>query len=171
MARSEALPSRCVVCQESFQDHDEVQRIPAPEMVARGVKSNVLGIYEHHAYKDDGEDVIHFPHCCVQYFDPEDNPRLYDELCARLQEDLEPQIREEIAEEFKERFERVLGAAAMQQTLPRICQSCWNEDEPIMCIFCKQKECVWERRTRENIFYFCSGCGKQWNEYEEEVAA
>lgn len=171
MARSDSLPPRCVVCQESFQDHEEAQRIPPPEIVARGSKSGALGLYEHNDYKHDGDDVVHFPHCCMAYFNPEDNPRIFDEIQGQLQQELEPQMREEVIEEFREKFEKLLGAAALGQVLPFMCNKCWGQDEPIMCIFCKKDECVGEYRTRNGVFFHCMWCKKWWNSNEEEVVA
>lgn len=170
--RSDVLPSTCLVCRKTWREGDEVQQIPRPMIVKRGLKSGVLGLYEHPNHHDTNEDVLHHPDCCYQYFDPEGNPHIYDQLLESVEQDIGKSLRQDLREEMQEKMDRIIGAGARKETLPNLCKDCWQDlydEDPLMCIFCKKDECVMELRKRAMTYYFCMQCRKWWDQAENDL--
>jgi Zn finger protein HypA/HybF involved in hydrogenase expression len=173
---------RCTYCRKDILPTQEAQRLPPPELVLVGPKSGLVGLYPHPQYQGEEEAVIHHPHCCMPWFDPGDNPRIFDRLQDELREKIVKDVQDEIREEFQDRIERVwvmIGEGNLN-----FCGHCLEEleeepegpefEEPPGepdCLFCKSNTYVWEKTTPEGVIYHCGQCRKYWNEEEEELAA
>ncbi len=167
---------KCTVCSDTFRPGQKVQRIPRPEVLMVGGKSGQTGVYADPSSEGIAEEIVHYPECCMGFFDPEHNPYIYDLETERMREELRDEVEDEVKEEYRDKLERITGALASGQRLDEqnICCECWSElqdEKPIMCIFCKKDECVMELRRRDGIYRFCMHCQKWWDNTEKEVAA
>ena len=184
---------QCAACRKEFQEGDEVQRVPPLEVVLRGEKSGILGIYPykgggirfdsldmtHHDPRRDEEggidslDFVHHNHRCYEkYFSPVDNPFLYDAIAKLVETEKEEQIREEIREELRDRFDTIKEMISDHQF--NFCVDCWanlDEDEPPYCLWCKSPDNVWMHQKPQGMILCCTACNRYWNDQEEELAA
>lgn len=157
---------QCPVCRMPIEAGQQVQRMPPPERAHLGQKSGILGVYPDKGFEGVEEDFVHYPHCCMEYFDPEGNPYIYDQR----RDELEENLREEIREEFNEQFEQV--KEFLGENNWNFCVNCWDsvqEEEPLMCIFCKRHECVMELKKLSGTVYYCMLCQRWWDENEQEL--
>ena len=170
---------RCHLCQKDILPTQGAQRIPPAEMALLGGKSGVVGLYPHPSYQGEEEVVVHLEQCAHQFFDPIDNPRLYDDAMEQLRQEVVEELREdlekEVRKEFLEKFEEVKRMS--REDDHEFCVECWEEladpdpDEELMCLWCKRVDCVWTKVSHGRTVYYCETCRKYWNEEEEEVVA
>lgn len=166
---------RCAACNQPFHEGDEIQRLPPLELALRGEKSGELGIYstrEGQVDYDD-QDLVHHKYGCYEkYFSPLDNPFLYDSIANRVYEEREEQFKDEVREEFAQKFEEVKEMISEQKF--SFCVECWKEleeDEPTYCLWCKSPNFVCMHQRRQGMTFFCAPCNKYWDDQENEITA
>jgi hypothetical protein len=131
-------------------------------------------LYDHEKYKDTEEDIIHYPDCCMGYFDPDNNPYIFDEVAGGMRYEIEEEVRDEIKDEYRSKLEAITGALADGKKLETFCQECWDEmgeSEDPMCLWCKQTDAVWIKGSSgDSTIYCCTRCQKYWDEKERELS-
>ena len=105
----------------------------------------------------------------MRYFDPDDNPHVYDQETAEMREQLEAQIREELREELQTKFERVMTLIGEENY--NFCVDCWDEveDEEVVdtCPWCHFRGEVWTKIVAQGDVKFCGSCRRHWKDEDQ----
>lgn len=165
------MPIRCAACRKDFQDGDDVQPVPALERVLRGEKSGALGVYpQGETVPHDEQDFIHHDyHCYEMFFSPTEG-FLYDSVIKQMGEEWGDTNKDEIREEYSQKFEEVKEMIGQQNF--QFCVECWAEldaDEPPVCLWCKSPDFVWMHQKPQGMIFCCTRCNKYWDNEEEEL--
>lgn len=167
---------KCAACHKEFVAGDDVQPIPSIEVVQRGAKSGVLGIYKKEAtVGSEVSDYVHHQYGCYEkYFSPMDNAfmfeSLHDTIVERVYKEREEEIRSEVIDEFEIRFEEI--KKMISEKKHSFCVDCWaelEEDEPPACIWCRSQNYVWMHQKRSGMIFCCTRCNKYWDDEENEL--
>lgn len=118
---------KCSVCRDDILEGHRVQVIPPARFVKRGPRTGALVLYEDPMDAQVEDDFVHYPECCVEFFNPDLGSTIHDQLFEEARELLEETIREEIEDEFQKKFDEIVAKLDCGDL--NFCQECWDDLE------------------------------------------